>query len=205
MLKQPPDAPSGGKSGGARPVCRGKPFGFFWRLKRDSPGKAKQKPSARLGNQPGSKSSSHTQRRQSQFTRIGETGENSGCASGHPGGGSRQAPARRLAYGGRSIPPSLELTCPISSPSCAKPAPSRGRRHQVETHRRRPAHGQPQRLPLGRWQQDHGHLDLHPGKFEVNYEKWEFCHFLEGYCIITPKARRRCTCAAAMCSSSSRA
>ncbi|UTW12791.1 cupin domain-containing protein [Marinobacterium rhizophilum] len=26
-----------------------------------------------------------------------------------------------------------------------------------------------------------------PGKFEVNYDKWEFCHFLEGYCIITPE------------------
>ena len=21
----------------------------------------------------------------------------------------------------------------------------------------------------------------------VNYEKWEFCHFLDGYCIITPE------------------
>ena len=26
-----------------------------------------------------------------------------------------------------------------------------------------------------------------PGKFEVNYDKWEFCHFLDGYCIITPE------------------
>lgn len=26
-----------------------------------------------------------------------------------------------------------------------------------------------------------------PGKFEVNYEKWEYCHFLDGYCIITPE------------------
>jgi len=25
-----------------------------------------------------------------------------------------------------------------------------------------------------------------PGKFQVNYEKWEYCHFLDGYCVITP-------------------
>ena len=32
-----------------------------------------------------------------------------------------------------------------------------------------------------------------PGKWEVNYERWEFCHFLDGYCIITRKASNRCT------------
>ena len=26
-----------------------------------------------------------------------------------------------------------------------------------------------------------------PGKFEVSYEKREFCHFLDGYCIVTPE------------------
>ncbi len=26
-----------------------------------------------------------------------------------------------------------------------------------------------------------------PGKFQVNYEKWEYCHFLDGYCVITPE------------------
>ncbi|MEN2475189.1 MULTISPECIES: cupin domain-containing protein [Burkholderia] len=29
-----------------------------------------------------------------------------------------------------------------------------------------------------------------PGKFEVNYEKWEYCHFLDGYCIITPEGEK---------------
>ena len=29
-----------------------------------------------------------------------------------------------------------------------------------------------------------------PGKFEVNYEKWEYCHFLDGYCIITPEGEQ---------------
>ena len=26
-----------------------------------------------------------------------------------------------------------------------------------------------------------------PGKWRVNYEKWEYCHFQEGYCVITPE------------------
>ena len=30
-------------------------------------------------------------------------------------------------------------------------------------------------------------MELAPVTVEVNYEKWEFCHFLEGYCIITPE------------------
>ena len=25
-----------------------------------------------------------------------------------------------------------------------------------------------------------------PGKWRVAYEKWEYCHFQEGYCVITP-------------------
>ncbi|WP_207847811.1 MULTISPECIES: cupin domain-containing protein [unclassified Pseudomonas] len=25
-----------------------------------------------------------------------------------------------------------------------------------------------------------------PGKWRVDYVKWEYCHFQEGYCIITP-------------------
>ncbi len=29
-----------------------------------------------------------------------------------------------------------------------------------------------------------------PGKWEVNYERWEFCHFLDGYCIITPEGEQ---------------
>jgi uncharacterized protein len=26
-----------------------------------------------------------------------------------------------------------------------------------------------------------------PGKFEIDYDKWEYCHFFEGYSIITPE------------------
>jgi uncharacterized cupin superfamily protein len=25
-----------------------------------------------------------------------------------------------------------------------------------------------------------------PGKWRVDYVKWEYCHFQEGYCVITP-------------------
>ena len=47
------------------------------------------------------------------------------------------------------------------------------------------------RLPFHGPQQDHGHLGLHPrGKFEVNCQKWEFCHFLDGYGIITPEGEQ---------------
>lgn len=28
-----------------------------------------------------------------------------------------------------------------------------------------------------------------PGKWQVSYDKWEYCHFQEGYCIITPEGR----------------
>jgi len=28
-----------------------------------------------------------------------------------------------------------------------------------------------------------------PGKWQVAYEKWEYCHFQEGYCIITPEGQ----------------
>ena len=26
-----------------------------------------------------------------------------------------------------------------------------------------------------------------PGKWRVDYVKWEYCHFQEGYCVITPE------------------
>ncbi len=44
-----------------------------------------------------------------------------------------------------------------------------------------------------------------PGKWEVNYERWEFCHFLDGYCIITPEGEQPVHLRRATCSSSSRA
>ncbi len=28
-----------------------------------------------------------------------------------------------------------------------------------------------------------------PGKWQVAYDKWEYCHFQEGYCIITPEGQ----------------
>jgi len=33
-----------------------------------------------------------------------------------------------------------------------------------------------------------------PGKWYVEYVKWEYCHFQEGYCVITLKAWSRSTC-----------
>ena len=28
-----------------------------------------------------------------------------------------------------------------------------------------------------------------PGTWEVSYDRWEYCHFQEGYCIITPEGQ----------------
>lgn len=44
-----------------------------------------------------------------------------------------------------------------------------------------------------------------PGKWEVNYERWEFCHFLDGYCIITPEGEQPAAPEGGRRSSSSRA
>ncbi len=50
-----------------------------------------------------------------------------------------------------------------------------------------------------------GYWRCTPGAFQVVYEKWEFCHLLEGRAILTEKAARRSRCRQAMPSSWSRA
>jgi len=34
-----------------------------------------------------------------------------------------------------------------------------------------------------------------PGKWYVEYVKWEYCHFQEGYCVITPEGLEPIHCA----------
>jgi len=68
-----------------------------------------------------------------------------------------------------------------------------------------PISGDPHTVTLNGYESEDGKRlmgiwESSPGVWKVDYKDWEYCHFLEGRCILTPKAASRSSSRPAMCS-----
>tara|TARA_Y100001938_G_scaffold41955_1_gene57783 strand:+ start:321 stop:839 length:519 start_codon:yes stop_codon:yes gene_type:complete len=110
------------------------------------------------------------------------------CANEQPHVDPRQLTASRALYGERPFDPSPERSManqPITVLRDTQPMPV------VDACKWERIEGDPHTVNLNAYTSEDGSKIMGtwictPGKWRVEYVKWEYCHFQEGYCIITP-------------------